>query len=168
MNSISIDIVESTWKKAKDITDDEMAGLISKLSDDQPLLMAYLISVGEQLLDDEEQELLFFYGLLIWDMMSQGKTPLPEMTENGLADAERANADLVAFIEDGPDAVFKNEFQRILETYNQPDLLNFVVEVVTEGLQDEDIRPQSYGPMILYLKVTIDGLDNAQPLGTTS
>jgi hypothetical protein len=162
MITISEEIVEKVWLEAKDWSDDDMGRVVGAMSDDQPLLMAYLVSAGEELLNDVEQELLFFFGILLWQMMSKGATAeqeLPEMTEASLAAAEEKNAQLMGFFDEQASLEMRKQLADILEKYNQPNLLNFVVEVVVEALEDGDIEMDSYGPMILYLKVAIDGLD---------
>jgi hypothetical protein len=163
MITISENIVEEVWQAAKEWSDDDMAKVVGDMSDDQPLLMAYLISAGEKLLNDVEQELMFFFGILLWQMMSKGATDeeeLPEMNEAALAAAEENNARLMGFFDDQASSEMRKQLNEILASYNQPNLLNFVVEVVVEALEDGDIEMASYGPMILYLKVVIDGLDN--------
>ncbi len=163
MLTISEEIVEKVWQAAKDWSDDDMGKIVGEMSDDQPLLMAYLVSVGEELLNDVEEELLFFFGLLIWKMLMEAENDekeLPEMTEGQLAAAEERNANMMNFFDDSVTPEMRNQLNQILADYNQPNLLNFVVEVVVEALEDGDIRMESYGPMILYLKVIIDALDN--------
>jgi len=106
---------------------------------------------------------MFFFGILLWQMMFKASTDddeLPEMLEPHLAAAEEKNAALMGFFDDQASAEMRSQLSKILEAYNQPNLLNFVVEVVVEALEDGDIDMDSYGPMILYLKVAIDGMDN--------
>lgn len=163
MNTISEEVVEQVWLEAKEWSDDDMGRVVGAMSDDQPLLMAYLVSAGEELLNDVEQELMFFFGILLWQMMAKAATDeeeLDEMIEEHLATAEEKNAELMGLFDDQASAEMKSQLSKVLETYNQPNLLNFVVEVVVEALEDGDIDMDSYGPMVLYLKVAIDGLDN--------
>ena len=162
MITVSEEIVEKVWIAAKDWSDDKMGEIVGEMSDDQPLLMAYLVSVGEELLNDVEQELLFFFGLLLWQMFHEVETDeeeLPEMSEAQLAAAEEKNANLMNFLDDDASAEVRSHLSHILADYNQPNLLNFVVEVIVESLEDGEIRMQNFGAMILYLKVVIDGLD---------
>jgi len=85
---------------------------------------------------------------------------LPEMSEINLSDAEEKNAQLVGFFDEGADTNMRAQLGNILDTYNQPNLLNFVVEVIVEALEDGEIRMEVYGAMIVYLKVIIDAMDN--------
>jgi hypothetical protein len=159
MKKITAQQVEQSWLAAKEWDDKKMASLMQEMGDEQPLLMAYLVSVGEDLLNEDEEELLFFFGVLLWQMMEHKDEPIEELTEEALHQAESANASLVELFDGEPTPAQANRLAELLESYPQPELLNFVVEVVSEGVKDGDIRPTSYGPMILYLKVVIDGLN---------
>ena len=159
MITVTEEIVDLVWQEAKEWSDDDMGKVVGDMSDDQPLMMAYLISAGEELLNDVEQELMFFFGLLVWKMFDKLEDELPEMSEGMLADAEEQNASLMGFFNDMEGSEVNSKLNDIFANYNQPNLLNFVVEVVVESLEEGDIRMESYGPMILYLKVIIDGLD---------
>lgn len=161
MISVSDTIIDKIWQQANDAPDEQMPTLVSRLSDEQPLLMAYLISVGEELLNEEEQELLFFFGVLIWQIMAEGQDELAELNEETLDLAEQGNVALLESLGNSPGAIFKGELKKVLEGYEQPALLNFVVEVVSESVQDEIVQTPNFGPMILYLKTVIDGLNIA-------
>ncbi len=159
MLTIPESTIDAVWHETQKWSEDTMGQVIADMSDDQPLLMAYLVEVGEELLNDEEQELLFFFGVLLWKMMSWGKDHMEEMTELDLDRSEEANSQLLEVFDGDTGNEVPVAVKKAMDDYNQPFLLNFVVEAVSESLETGAVQMQNFGAMVLYLKVAIDGMD---------
>ncbi|MGQ9498721.1 MAG: hypothetical protein ACUVSP_10670 [Desulfotomaculales bacterium] len=51
--------------------------MVNQMSRQQPAVLAYLLAAGEGLLNEDEQELLFYLGVVVWQIMLKGDAPLP-------------------------------------------------------------------------------------------
>jgi hypothetical protein len=58
--------------------------MIKQMSRQQPAVLAYLLAAGGDFLSGDEQELLLYVGVVVWQIMLQGNAPLPEVTEKTL------------------------------------------------------------------------------------
>lgn len=162
MKPIPKKIVEETWQKLGQISFPEVPKLVDELKNKQPLLLAYLLAVDHDILNEDERELLLYLGINIWKMMSKGDKPLKEVTEKSLKENEKNNESMVKYIADEPD--FDKTVINIAENYNQKEILMYVIEALMENEPDEDgtycdIRDEYIGAMFMSLKTVIDCLD---------
>lgn len=166
MNTIPAEIVENTWRKMAYIPPSKAPNLVNQLAKEQPLILAYLMAAGEDLLNQNEQELLLYLGMVVWQIMSQGDTPLPEVTEETLDAIEDINIKMLEYLEGETDSDFAFTVETIFKNYNQPEVLKYVIEALMED-EDEDededeevvIRDEMKGMLLIYLKTIIDCFD---------
>lgn len=156
MNPISEQVVEQTWQRIADFSVREGKALAERFATEQPVVMAYLMAVDSELFNEDERELLFYLGTVVWQMMAQGDAPLPRVTEQGLARAERANVTMLESLVDASDADAHVAMAQMLQTYAQPHVFKYVVEALMESAQDEGIRQDNLGVMMIDLKTVID------------
>ncbi len=160
MNPISSEVVEKTWKRMGGISLQEMPKLVYQMSKEQPFVFTYLMGIGSDLFNQDERELLLYLGMVVWQMMSQGTTRLPKVTEKILDKAEESNMQMIEYLEDESEAGFIETVEKVVENYNQQEVLKYVVEALMEGSDEESlIRDKSKGMMAIYLKTVIDGFD---------
>ena len=161
MNKISAEIVEQTWKEMSRLSPLQLPKLINKLSKEQPVIVAYFLAVGDEFLNEDEQELLLYLGLVVWRVMCKGENPIPEVTENMVEEAEDKNIKMLEYLEGETESGFIETVETIIQNYNQPEVLQFVVEALIEEDEEDDanIREESIGMMMIYLKTVIDCFD---------
>lgn len=133
----------------------EIIELIDQLAAEQALILAYLLAMGEGDFDQDEKEILLFYGAGIWKMMSHSSTPLPTVSEDTLEKIEGNNMAMLEYLAVESDEGFLSFSKQLLADYSQPAILGFVIESVME---DEAIRDENKGMMLIFLKVVIDCL----------
>ena len=160
MNKISAEIVERTWKEMSTMSPLNYPKLINKFSKEQPFILTYLIAVDGQQFNEDERELLLYLGVVIWMMMSRGSNPLPKVTEKMIDDAEEKNIKMLEYLEGETETDFYETTDTILQDYNQPEVLRYVVEALMEDDdEDVDIQEENIGLMMIYLKTVIDCFD---------
>lgn len=87
MEPVPAEIVEKTWKRMASLSPRTIPKLIQRMTKEQPVVLAYLMAVDDDILNQDERELLLYLGVVIWQIMSQGAKPLPRVTEEILDDA---------------------------------------------------------------------------------
>lgn len=156
MKPISAEIVETTWKRIADFSAREGKALAEKFSAEQPMVMAYLMAVDAELFNEEERELLFYLGATVWQMLAQGDAPLPQVTEQMIEQAETANQSALESLMDASDDDARAAMANLLQEYAQPEVFKYVVTALMESAQDEGIREENLGVMMVDLKTVID------------
>jgi len=160
MNPISSDIVEKTWKRIGEMSPQKMPKLVYLMSKEQPVVFAYLMAVGNDIFNQDERELLFYLGIVVWQLMSQGTTPLPKVTEETLDKTEESNMKTIEYLEGESEVGFIETVERIVGNYNQREVLRYVIEALMEESDEEClIRDEYKGMMVIYLKTVIDCFD---------
>ncbi len=160
MNTISSEIVERTWQEMATMSPINYPKLINQFAKEQPFVLGYLMAVDNELLNEDERELLFYLGTVVWRMMSQGEKPLPKVTEDMIFAAEDDNFKMLQLLEGEDEAGVYDTTAKMISSYNQPEVLRYVVEALME--EDEegvDIREANVGMMMIYLKTVIDCFD---------
>jgi hypothetical protein len=134
--------------------------LMQQMSQEQPLILTYLLAVDEDAFNQDERELLLYVGVVIWKIMSRGETPIPEITEKILDAAEDKNIIILENLQGESDGDFLQVIAAMLENYNQVEVLRYVVEALFEDDEDDvDIREDNIGLMFIDLKTVIDCFD---------
>lgn len=160
MKPISSGIVEKTWKKLSSMSPLKAPRLINDMSKQQPLILAYLMAAGEDMLNQDEKELLLYLGVVVWQIMSQGSAPLPKVTEETLDAIENSNVKMLEYLEGESEIDFIETVENIFTNYNQTEVLKYVVEALMEEEDEESfIRDEVKGIMLIYLKTVIDCFD---------
>jgi hypothetical protein len=156
MKPISTESVEQTVQRIENLSVQQGKQLAQKFMEEQPLVMAYLMAVDNDLLNEEEREWLFFLGTAVWQMMAQGDAPLPQVTEQTVEQVEAANQQAFEMLAGGSDQDARAAMEKLLRDYNQPAVLKYVITALMESAQNEGIRQDNLGMLMLDLKTVID------------
>ena len=163
MNQISEEIVEQTWKKMAAMKPDDCVSLIGEMQNDQPGILGYLMGVGNDILNQDEREVLVYAGVVIWQIMKQGDTPLKTVDIDDIEKAEDSNIDFVDKLKDATEGDMMIAAQDLMTDYPQPAVLRWIMDVlmlsVEEPEEGEDIRDENVGIMTIFLKTIIDCLN---------
>lgn len=133
----------------------EIFNLIDQLAARQPLILAYLMAMGEGDFDQDEREMLLFLGAGIWKMMDSDSHPIPPVDEETLDKAEENNLKMIEYLSIESDEGFLDFAKQLQHNYGQPAILEFVIESV---MDDPTIQEQNQGVMVIFLKIVIDCL----------
>ncbi len=161
MDAISANVVEETavWLLNMD-DEDFIEKLIDQIAEEQPFVFAYLVAMGEGDLNEDEQELLLFTGVSIWQMMTKGGQTISQVSEEHLDRLEQVNMQILESLSGESEADFLREVQGLLDGYAQPAVLEYVLETILEDEADV-VLPSNRGIMIIFLKIVIDCLHGA-------
>ncbi len=160
MDTISSEIVEKMYKRLGGMPPQEAPKMVNRMSKQQPLVLAYLMATGHDILNQDERELLLYLGMVVWQIMNQGTKSLPEITEKILDKAEDSNMKMLEYLDDESESGFIDTLEKIINNYNQPEVLRYVVEALVEEPKEESvIRDENIGIMMIFLKTVIDSFD---------
>ena len=154
---IPLEVVERTWKKISKMPLGESPKLINLMRKQQSVVLAYLLAAGHKTLNQDEQELLLYMGIVVWQIMLQGSNPLIKATKSALDEAEKANIKMLEYLEGEPEADFIETSKKIISNYPQPEILRYVAEALTEETEEDSvITDEGKGIIMVYLKTVID------------
>lgn len=160
---ISAETVTQTRERLSAATEDQAQEMVTQMSKEQPILLAYLLAVSEHKEFDEEESQVFFYtGVVLWQIMKQGLKGPGKITEKRLRKAEKANEDLLDKMASDSAGDFLSAAQSMLENYAEPEVLRYVTEALMEDEEGDPgnppIRDENLGLAFLHLKIALDSL----------
>jgi hypothetical protein len=160
MDKISAESVEQAYAAVCGLTGHEAYRLSYDFQKDQPLLVAYLTAVDTEILNQEERELLFYLGTIIWKVMSTINKNLLVADEEYLLSLEAANQEITDSLRTNDSVKFAEVVKKLLIECRQPEVLRYAIAV----LMDEDnaentVRDENLGIIMVNLKTVIEYLD---------
>lgn len=159
MKPISPEIVEATWKRIGGMSPSQIPKLIQQMEREQPVILVYLMAAGDDILNRDERELLLYLGVVVWQIMLQGDTLPPEVSEEDLAEVEKSNTKMLEYLGGEMEDDFVKTTQKIMVNYGQPEVLKYIIEALMEDEEDL-IRDENKGMLVIFLKTVIDCLNN--------
>jgi len=157
---ISAETVTQVWQDMARASLDKVPHLINRMRTEQPVVLAYLLAVGDALFNQHERELIFYLGMVVWQMMKQSKRRLRKVTEERLEQAEEANYDFLERLSASLEADFESATEAMITTYPEPEVLRYIFEAIMEeedyDPDDPPIREEYRGLAVVYLKTVLD------------
>jgi hypothetical protein len=159
MDRISTESVEKAFGAICNLTQQEAFRLSFDFQKDQPLIVAYLAAVDQDILNQEERELLFYLGAVAWKIMSVNNNPL-KANESLLLNIESVNQKIVNSLRASGAIKFAEVVKILLKECHQTEVLRYVIAaLMDEDNAENSIRDENLGIIILDLKTIIDYLD---------
>jgi len=153
MDPIPLKVVERTWRKMSTMPLQKLPNLINFMRKQQPFVLAYLLAIGHEIFNQDEQEQLLYLGVVVWQIMSQGSKPLTKITGDALDEAEKTNMKMLEYLAGESDTGFMDTTKKIISNYPQPEVLKYVVEaLMEEPEEDYFVRDENKGYIFIYLK----------------
>ena len=157
---ISAGTVTRVWQDMARASLDEVPHLVNQMQAEQPVILVYLLAVDDSIFNEHERELIFYLGMVVWQMMKQSKRRLRKVTEKKLIQAEEANYDFLERLSASPEADFVSATETMLATYPEPEVFRYIVEAIMEeedyDPDDPPIRDEYRGMAVMYLKTVLD------------
>ena len=157
---ISAETVTRVWQDMARASLDEVPHLVNQMRVEQPVVLVYLLAVDDSIFNQHERELIFYLGMVVWQMMKQSKRRQRKVTEKKLEQAEEANYDFLERLSASPEADFVSATETMLVTYPEPEVFRYIVEAVMEeedyDPDDPPIRDEYRGLAVVYLKTVLD------------
>lgn len=162
METLSAEIVETTWRKMAAMPLDEMPELMERLENEQPEIMAFLMAIDADLLNQDERELLFYLGMVVWQIMRQG-TPRPKrVSVKHLEELITRTEQIVETFMNESAGDFMVTMSRAIKAHHQIHVLRYVVEALFEVDEDAEytaMREEMKGVVFKNLKIVLEALD---------
>ncbi len=162
MQTISEEIVERTWRKMAAMPSQDMPKLLEKMEKEQPEIMAFLMAIDHDMLNQDERELLFYLGMVVWQIMREG-TPRPKrVSAQRLDELVVSTAKIVeSFMTESP-GDFMAVMARMFKDHHQINVLRYIVEALFELEADAErteAREEMKGVVFKNLKIVLEALD---------
>jgi len=158
---ISAEIVTQTWQRMAAMPPDRAQRLVDQMRKEQPLIHAYVLAMSEQPpFNAHEGQIVFYVGMVVWQMMKQSPMRLRKVTEPRLRQAEKANEAFLKLLSSDTEADFVSATKTMLERYPEPVVLGYVMETLMDeedyDPDDPPIRDENRGLAFLHLKIVLD------------
>jgi len=162
MQTISEEIIERTWRKLAAMPSDDMPKLLEKMEKEQPEIMAFLMAVDHDVLNRDERELLFYLGMVVWQMMREG-TPWPKRVgARRLDELIRQTEKIVESFMNESAGDFMAVMARMFKDHHQINVLRYIVEAlfdIEDDAEYTEAREEMKGVVFKNLKIVLEALD---------
>ncbi len=162
------EIVAQIYEQPEEQVEATLDAMVDAFADNQPALFSYLTESEEtESMNDMEASLLLDVGIVIWKAFLNKKGKLSPVTDEVLDAAQDANWAKIEGVQRGKNQPFNEYVDSFFEDYEEGDLLEFVLDSLTDMDEDEldgsDLRLEeiSKTPIFLMLKTVIDVLEKA-------
>ena len=160
MKTISGKIIDRTWKRINEASEEEAQRLLDVMAKQQPFIVAYLLAVEETLMEEHERGQLMLIGLILWEILYAEQPALRSVTMDDLEAAEADNVKFLEELEAGSEMDHTAGLQTLLATYNQVPLLMAAIEsIMAEDAEEPELAGENIGLALLHLKTVLDCLD---------
>ena len=155
---ISAEIVTQTWQRVAQTPTSGVEGLVEQMKDEQPVILAYLLAARSLPFNRHEFELVFYIGMVVWQIMRQSERPLRKVTRKKLRQFEEANEELFDRLGPGTGTDSARLTQLLAFKYPEPEVLRYITEAIVEEPLPDDapIRDEYKGLAYVYLKTALD------------
>lgn len=161
MATVSDEIIDQSTEELHNLEDEELKSMIYKMSEEQPALLSFLLSMGEDELSNEEQEVMLFLGVNIWNAFKKVK-PLPQISDEVIEKADKKNEEMINYLEGESEEGFTEAATNLVEDHQQYPLLQYVLNAIMEEDMEEEeplVSEENKGLMFLTLKTYIESID---------
>ena len=160
MKTITGKIIDRTWKRINETTEEDAQRLMDEMAKNQPFIVAYLLAVEETMMRPEDRGQLMLIGLIVWKIFTAEYPQLKSISREELESAEEKNIKFLEELEAGSEMEHMSALQNLMATYNQIDVLNSVIEALMAGNEDEpELAGEHIGLALLHLKTVVDCFD---------
>lgn len=161
MQTIPFEAIDQAWDGFFEEDEDKIQSRIAHMSEEQPLLMVYLMSIGDDVMNEDEQESMFAYGAFAWHILEQHGCKA-EVTETILDEVEGRYAEMLDELDEQPPEMYVKRINELLDTHTQKELLNYLLDVLDAEVEEGVTEEENAGMMFTIIQVTVDCLLSAQ------
>jgi hypothetical protein len=156
------EIVTETWQRMAQTPIHEAPDLVNQMQQEQPAILAHLLYLDEFPFDPHERELIFYIGMVVWQIMKESKRRLRRVTLKKLSKAEKANYDTLELVASDSEADFFSATVAMVENHPEPEVMRYIVETIMDeedyDPDDPPIRDEYRGLAFIHLKIALDAL----------
>jgi hypothetical protein len=156
---ISFEVVTQTWQEMSQTPPHQASELVKQMSEEQPVALSFLLHLEDLPFNQYERELIFYVGLVVWQIIKRSGRQLYKVTRKKMGRAEEANVELLEQLAFSDEADYIETIQFILSECPEPEVLRYIVDAVMEEQDDPDepgFREEYKGLAFLHLKILLD------------
>src|SRR5574337_276862 len=135
------------------------------MKEEQLAILAYLLALEAVSFSAHEHQLVFYPGLVVWQIMKHSDRRLRKVTRRKQGQADEANQGFLELLSSNTDADFVSGTQTMLENYPEPEVLRYIIAALMEeedyAPDDLPIRDEYRGLAFVHLKTVLDALINS-------
>jgi hypothetical protein len=132
---ISYETVNEIWQGMAETPSDEVQLLVDQMEREQPTLMVFLLTLDDFPFNQNEKEIIFYIGTVLWQIMKSSKADLSTVTPEMIGKVEEENYEFLELLSNDTDADFMSATREMIDSYGEPEVLRYMVEALME---DED------------------------------
>lgn len=155
---VSDESIDKALEELNQLKEEDANNLMERLSQEQPVMVAYIAAMAENFEDQEIQDLFLYYFLAIWKAFTIETGNMPQVSEAQMEEADAKNNELLDAMEaQGENANPENYFLQV----NQEPLVAFITTELMEPDEELPLDEVAQGAIFSFLNVIIDGFDIA-------
>ncbi len=159
METIPEEFVEKTWQEAALLAPDRARKEMTRMSKDQPHLLAFLLESTDDLSPDAH-ELAVYLSFVVYQMFQGFNKKIRKISPDELMAAYKDTIDFFENLE----GVHEKFIDRIvsIQVSTQPRVMKYVVEALMEEPEEGDsavLTEEDKGSLFLILKTVVEVLD---------
>ena len=164
---ISEESIDNAIERYEGMEDAELKGLFDTFAEEQPYLFTFCMTMGQQMNNEDLQELLIEYLLLIWQSFKMETGKVGITTEVSIEESETHVMQVLEDINFDLDDMESDEnITAYLNSFQQTNIVRFVTEEIINFLDnddDDDIETdadnEDAGILLSCLLISIESLD---------
>ncbi len=158
---ISFENIDTTLDRISGMSLAQTKLLVKQMSTEQPYVLVYLLAASEnEAFTDEEAELFFFVGSVLWQVMRQNPNGKRQISEKNILNATNVNESLLKKMATDSEGDFFSVSEKIVLNSPEPEVLRYITDSLME--EDDEIldkpsfRDDKLGVAFLHLKIVLD------------
>jgi hypothetical protein len=153
---ISEETVTQTWQRVALSTPQEAQRYMHQMSQEQPAVLAYLLTMDGDPFNRNEMGYILFIALVVWQIMKQSAQGLRSVPIEAIEQADEANFSFLEQLLTAGEMDFEAAVVRMIAEYPEPEVLRYIVEALMEEDEEEPFRDEYRGLAFVNLKTVLD------------
>ena len=157
MTTVTEEAIQQSTEEINNLEEAGLQAMLKQMHEEQPNLLGYLFSFGENDLNDKEHEVLMYLGVNTWNAYKKVES-LPLITEETINKVHETNEKSLEDLEQASDEAFTQEAMGMIENTPQPYLMQYMTILIMED-EEGVISQDAQGVMFLIMKSFIDAIE---------
>jgi hypothetical protein len=154
---ISSEIVTQTWQRMSQVPLDQAPEMVNQMQAEQPVALSFLLHLEDFPFNRHEQELIFYIGMVVWQIMKQGEQQIYKVTRKKVRAAGGLNLEILDDLAAGSEGDLIQSTQQLVGIYPEPEVLRYILEaIMEEDPEEQGIRDEYKGLAFVHLKILLD------------
>jgi hypothetical protein len=160
-DTIPQSIIESAWNEVANMEEAEGQKEITRISKQQPALLAFVMADSEDLSEDAQQLGLFIFVIVLRMFEKQFGEKLKSVELENVQRLRDQTEEALAALQDADEKAREDAISA--QASNQPFVMKYIAEAIFDPDPEDGIRltEDEIGALIVTLKTVVDALEEA-------